>query len=364
MSPQVDEDLFEVLHSGYIGQGAKVDEFEAALAKYLGTPYVVTVNSGTSALHLAYRLAGIGPGDDVISTPMTCQATNQPLLERGARIAWADINPRTGNISPESVFETAFDLPRLKAIVAVHWGGMPCDLNGLRVFADNLEVPLIEDCAHAFGAEYNGAKIGSIGGRFRCFSFQAIKMLTTVDGGLLVCENEDDYKRAKLLRWYGMDREDKTRLELRCEKDVAEHGYKFHMNDIGATIGLANLYHVPDLLGHTRENARYYDNELVRRKIRRVEHTDRTPGAVPSFWLYTVLVDEPGVFIAFMRSRGVHTSHVHVRNDIHSCFAASAAQLPGVDEFARHQVSVPVGWWVDMDDREKVMDAITEYDSI
>jgi dTDP-4-amino-4,6-dideoxygalactose transaminase len=360
MSPQVDEDLFEVLHSGYIGQGAKVDEFEARLAEYLGTPFVVTVNSGTAALHLAYRLANVGQGDEVISTPMTCQATNQPLLERGAKIVWADVNPRTGNISPESVLEQSHG--GTKAIVCVHYGGTPCDLRALRVIADYTESALIEDCAHAFGATYDGTMIGATGGRFRCFSFQAIKLLTTVDGGLLVCENEADYKRAKLLRWYGMSREDKTRVELRCEADVAEHGYKMHLSDPLATIGLANLAHVPELLARTRKNAAYYDSELMRRKIYRTEPTARYADRRSSFWLYVVLVDEPSVFIPFMKERGVHVSHVHVRNDIHSCFGASLVSLPGVDEFVKHQCAIPCGWWVSDDDRERVMDAITEYE--
>ena len=362
MSADVIGPLREVLLSGFVGQGAKVDEFEARLSEYLGTPYVVTTNSGTSALALAYRLAGIGAGDEVVSTPVTCQATNQPLLERGAKIVWADVNPKTGNIDPEDVYNRITSY-YTKAIVCVHFGGYPCDLQSLRTVADDAHVPLIEDCAHAFGSEFGGVKIGATGGQFRCFSFQAIKLLTCADGGLLVCEDEADYKRAKLLRWYGMDREDKTRLELRCEADVKEHGYKFHLNDIGATIGLANLKSVPERLARTRMNAAYYDAVLFNEKFRRIWPTMRHIQRRSSFWLYPVLVDYPERFIPFMKARGVHTSQVHLRNDVHTCFAASRADLPGVDEWTAHQVSVPCGAWVTDDDRETIMNAMREYEA-
>jgi dTDP-4-amino-4,6-dideoxygalactose transaminase len=362
MSSDVDGPLLDVLHSGFVGQGAKVDEFEARLSEYLGTPYVVTVNSGTAALHLAYRLANVGQGSDVISTPVTCQATNQPLLERGARIIWADVDPRTGNIDPASVLSKM--TLNTRAIVAVHFGGYPADLRELRIIANDFGAALIEDAAHAFGSEYCDWRIGAAFGDLRCFSFQAIKLLTTIDGGALACANEDDYKRAKLLRWYGMDREDKTRLELRCEADVKEHGYKFHLNDVCATVGLANLKTVPARLARARMNAAWYDAEFFHRSIERVQLTERSADRRSSYWLYPVLVDDPAQFIPFMKSRGVHTSQVHVRNDAHTLFAASRATLPGVDAWARHTVSIPVGAWVSDVDRETVMAAIKEYDRL
>ena len=390
MNPDVMLPLREVLLSGYIGQGAKVDEFEARLSEYLGTPYVVTTNSGTSALHLAYRLAGVGPGTDVVTTPMTCMATNEPILERGGRVVWADVNPATGNIDPDDAYRKITG--KTRALVCVHWGGMPCDMAALRAVADDAGVALIEDAAHAFGAEYAGQKIGGMAvngagrpqerlsgangenvagehpgalwGDFCAFSFQAIKLLTTGDGGALVCRNAADYKRAKLLRWYGMDREDKTRLEMRCEADVPEAGYKFHMNDINATIGLANLPRVPALLERTRLNAAYYDGEFRSRNLSHVTRTARDMDRRSSFWLYTFMADDPRLFIDLLKSRGVHASQVHVRNDIHSCFAVSRTSLPGVDEFTAHQVNIPVGWWVTDEDRETVMAAIQKYDDI
>ena len=220
------------------------------------------------------------------------------------------------------------------------------------------------DFRGANGENVAGGHPGALWGDFCAFSFQAIKLLTTGDGGALVCRNAADYKRAKLLRWYGMDREDKTRLEMRCEADVPEAGYKFHMNDINATIGLSNLPRVHALLERTRLNAAYYDGEFRSRNLSHVTRTARDMDRRSSFWLYTVMADDPRLFIDLLKSRGVHASQVHVRNDIHSCFAVSRTSLPGVDEFTAHQVNIPVGWWVTDEDRETVMAAVQEYDDI
>lgn len=360
MNPRVDERLSKILHSGFIGQGAVVDEFEARLREYLGVPYIVTVNSGTAALHLAYRLAGINPFDTVMSTPMTCAATNMPILERKGLIHWLDVNSSDGNVNPESIRPMIRNFP--KAIVCVHYGGYPCDMDEI-IHKANIYggITVIEDAAHAFGAEYRGKKIGSHGD-FIAFSFQAIKALTTIDGGALVCKNADDYRRAKLLRWYGMDREDKTRLELRCEADVSEYGYKFHMNDVNAAVGIANLEGIEERISICRDNASFYDAILESNGTARIRMTARDPMRQSSFWLYPVLVDDPARFVPFMKSRGVHCSPVHLRNDIHSCFGRFQASLPGVDLWTSHQISIPVGWWVDPPARDLIASAMLDYD--
>lgn len=343
------EPLRATLLSGYIGQGPRVEEFEHALAPWVGSEHVLTVNSGTSAIHLALRLAGVGPGDEVISTPMTCTATNEPILERGAKIVWADVDPRTGNIDPEDVARKV--TARTRAIVAVHWGGYPCDLAELNEIARSHGVRVIEDAAHAFGADYRGSRIGSHSD-FVCFSFQAIKHLTTVDGGCLVCKDPVDYRRGKLLRWYGIDREC-DRKDFRCEEDVLEHGYKFHMNDVAATIGLEQLKWVGAVLEKHRANAAFFRERLDGLSgLRLLRYkTDR----VSSYWLFTMLVDDRARFMDLMKAAGVMASQVHSRNDKHSMCSEFARPLPGLDEFAARQVSVPVGWWLGQEEREHIV---------
>jgi len=187
----VDKPLLEVLHSGYIGQGVKVDKFEAALANWFDNKNVLTLNSGTSGIHLALRLADIGFGDEVISTPQTCSATNTPIINSGADIVWCDINPKDGNIDVNEI--ESLITTKTRAIMCVHWGGYPCNLDGINEIANNYGLYVIEDAAHAFGATYKGKPIGSISD-FTEFSLQAIKHLTTIDGGVLTCKDEDDYR--------------------------------------------------------------------------------------------------------------------------------------------------------------------------
>jgi dTDP-4-amino-4,6-dideoxygalactose transaminase len=352
MPETVLEPLKKTLFSGFIGQGPKVDEFEKVLGEWIGNPLVLTLNSGTSALQLALRLANVGYGDEVLTSPMTCMATNVPILAMGAKPVWVDIDPYTGNIDPEDIKRKIS--PKTKAIMVVHWGGYPCDLDEINLIAKQYEIPVIEDAAHAFGAIYHGKKIGNHSD-FICFSFQAIKHITTVDGGALVCKRKEDYRRGKLLRWYGIDREG-PRKDMRCEEDVKEFGYKFHMNDVTATIGIEQMKYIDKILETYRSNARYYDEHLY--TVPCVEPLRYKKDRLSAYWLYTILVDNKPEFIEKMNSAGIQVSSVHARNDKHSLFKDIQTELPGVTEFWRRMVSIPVGWWVTEEDRERIVQEV------
>ncbi len=355
MAPEVVRAVEKTLLSGYIGQGPRVEEFEQALAPWFGNRNVLSVNSGTSALQLALRLAGVAPGDEVISTPMTCTATNVPIVAAGAHIVWADIDPATGNIDPLDAERKITD--RTKAIVAVHWGGYPCELDELRAIGRRHGVAIIEDAAHAFGATYRGRPIGSLS-NFTCFSFQAIKHLTTADGGALTCQRSEDFRRGKLLRWYGIDRETERR-DFRCEEDVPEWGYKFHMNDLNATIGLAQLPFVEDTLQRHRENAAYYRERLA--GLSRLRLLESRNDRQSSSWLFTVRISSDlRWFMHEMKRAGIVVSQVHARNDLHTMFRDARRVLPGLEVFAAEQVSLPVGWWLTEAEREQVANKVVE----
>jgi dTDP-4-amino-4,6-dideoxygalactose transaminase len=349
--------LEATLYSGYVGQGAKVAEFETALAAFLGSPNVLTVNSGTSALQLAMRLADVR-GGTVVTTPMTCAATNLPVLAEGGRPVWADIDPATGNIDPVDVARKI--TPATRAVLAVHWGGQPADLTELAAITGAYGIPLIEDAAHALGGEWNGRKIGDGTADFTCFSLQAIKHITTGDGGILVTRDRDAFERGKRLRWYGIDR-DLPREDNRIEQDITEPGLKWHMNDVTATIGLAQLPYLPDVVAKHRANAAFY--------------ADAFAGVVPytrdllrgngAWWLFTVLLDDErdrARFAAYMTAAGVAVSRVHARNDIHTCFAAYRdRKLPGVDEFSARMCCIPVHAGLSEQDRQRVAAAVTGF---
>lgn len=345
--------LKKTLFSGYIGQGPRVEEFEKALTDYLGNPYILTLNSGTSALHLALRLVNVGPGDEVISTPLTCTATNWPILAQGASIVWADIDPQTANIDPQSIARKI--TPKTAAIMVVDWGGQPVDIDAIRKIAG--PIPIIEDAAHAFGAIYKGKKVGNKAD-FTCFSFQAIKHLTTIDGGLLCVLRKRDYERGKLLRWYGIDRARKN-TDSRIEIDVPEWGYKYHMNDVTATLGLEQLKYVEKILKKHRQNAAYYFRQL--KDMENLTLLTPPPDTDSSYWLFTIRVRGRDKFRDFMEKKGIMVSQVHRRNDTHPVVARFRSPLPNLDRFEKEMIAIPVGWWLTGKQREYIVQTITDF---
>lgn len=331
-----------------------VEEFEYKLREWLDVRYLSTTNSGTSALQLALTLAGVKHKDKVISTPMTCTATNTAIRAVGGDIIWADINPLTGNMGPNSAEYILKRRTDVKAIMIVHWGGYPCDLTEFNFLANKYGVKLIEDAAHAFGAKYQDRKVGSHSD-YVCFSFQAIKHLTTVDGGAVVCREEADWKRGKLLRWFGIDRE-APRKDFRCEEDVKEAGFKYHMNDVNATVGIHNLEDIDNIVHTHQDNGLYYDEHL--KEIPGVTLLDRRPDRLSAYWIYTILVDNRKSFMEEMANVGITTSQVHSRNDLMTMFKNYYVDLPGMNQFTAKQCNIPVGWWIDKDTRKYIVDSI------
>jgi dTDP-4-amino-4,6-dideoxygalactose transaminase len=348
MSEDAPRRVADTLMSGYIGQGERCEEFEAAFGELVGAPEPpLLLNSCTSAIDLALHLCGVGPGDEVISTPVTCTATNSPIVTRGARIVWADVDPLTGCVDPADVARKVTD--RTKVVIAVDWAGRACEYGTLHRATMTTErpIPVIEDAAHALLARYDGVSIARIGGDYVTYSLQAIKHLTTGDGGVLITP-EWETERARLLRWYGLDR--RSGADFRCAQDIREVGYKYQSNDIAASIGLANLPHAEGLVAAHRANAAYYDRALV--NLPGITLPPPDPGC--SYWLYSMLVEDRDAFMAHMAERGVATSRVHRRNDSHPAFHFPSGPLPGVDYFDAHHVAIPVGWWLSERDRERI----------
>lgn len=360
MAQSVTQEVDKVLFGGYITQGPQVEKFEKKLGEYIGAPGLInTVNSCTSALQLATYLANGTGGDLVVSTPMTCSATNTAVKAMGGQLVWADIDPNTGNIDPQSVNKLLERYPKVRAVVIVHWAGYPCDIDAFTEMGEHYGVQIIEDAAHAFGATYKGAKIGNHSS-FVAFSFQAIKHLTTVDGGALVCKNVDDYKRAKLLRWFGIDRE-APRLDNRIEQDIEEAGWKYHMNDVNATIGIENLKRIDWILGQHQYNGKYLDEHL--QGIKHITLLNRATDRESAYWIYTLRTDQRDSLRAQLALKGIGASQVHSRLDKHTAFqdALNNEHLPGLDAFVSTQLSVPCGWWVKEDDLELIVKTIKEW---
>lgn len=379
MSPSAKDEVAKVLDSGFIGQGPKVEEFEKNLAEYLQNDRILTLNSGTAGLHLALHLLkapkktttifhgvaavddywpGIQDGDEVLATSLTCTASNFPILANNLKIKWVDIDPTTLNMDLDDLERKI--TPKTKAIILVHWGGYPNDLDRIKQIQDRAKAlygfkpAVIEDGAHSFGSKFMDKPLGSHG-NIVMHSLQAIKHITSVDGGILILPHQELYSRGKLLRWYGIDR-DSNRKDFRCEADIAEWGFKFHMNDVNATVGIENLKHADEIISKHKANAHYYDANL--KGVEGVTTLTRHEGHDSAFWIYSMLVDDRSGFMRKMKENNIIVSQVHERNDKHSCVREYISALPQLDRTIGKVVSIPVGWWVTEEQREYIVDVI------
>lgn len=322
-----------VLDSRFIGQGPKVDEFERKFAETFkpnGVP--IAVSSGTAALHLAYLLAGIKAGDEVLTPLFTCTATNTPLLQIGAKPVFVDVDPNTLNVSVDDMRRKI--TPNTKAIVVMHYGGDPCDMDAITALADEYGIPVIEDAAHALGASYKGKMIGQIS-RYTMFSFQAIKHLTTGDGGMLIVPPEQAEK-AKRLRWFGIDRVGKQNGTW--DNDILEAGYKYQMTDIAAAIGLAGLEEFESIQDYRRAlSFRYWQNS---------PHLSYCLGQVDEHgaWLCTIKVKNRQALQDKLKAHGIESAQNHYRNDRYTIFGGPVkpGQYPGMDSVENDYLVLPL----------------------
>jgi len=366
MSETAAPEVSKVLNSGYIGQGEKVEEFEENLKDFFNRDYVVTLNSGTSGLHLALQLLknkngkwpGVQDGDEVLATSLTCTASNFPILANNLKIKWVDVDPSTLNMDLDDLMRKIS--PKTKVIMLVHWGGYPNDLDKIKEIQNKcnelygFKPAVIEDGAHSFGSKYKGKYLGNHG-NIVMYSLQAIKHITSIDGGLLLLPHQELYDRAKLLRWYGIDR-NSNRKDFRCEADIQEWGFKFHMNDVCATVGIENLKHVKKIVSSHKSNAKFYDENLI--NVNGLTTLARHEGHESAFWIYSMLVEDRDGFYKWMKDCNIIVSQVHERNDKHTCVSDYKCPLPTLDKTIGKVVSIPVGWWVTEEQREYIVDSI------
>ena len=342
----------EVLDTRWIGQGPKVEQFEQDFRKMftLQGP-AISVGSGTDALHLAYLLAGIKAGDEVLVPLFTCTATTIPLLYIGAKPVMVDVDIKTLNISIEDLKRKI--TPKTKAITCVHYGGLPCDMDEIHALAKEYGIPVIEDAAHALGAKYNGKYIGTIS-EFTMFSFQAIKHLTTGDGGLITFSNPSLKDLACRLRWFGIDREDKQKGIW--ENDIKEIGYKYQMTDIGAAIGLAGLEEFDETLAYRKSLYKRYlfnlkdfsDIQIVDDFDSRKEH---------AAWLFTILAKRRLDLQMKLRSLKIESGQTHYRNDRYSVFGCND-EFPNMDLIDDDYLILPLHTKMSIEDVDRVCNVI------
>lgn len=342
--------LEAVLYSGFVAEGEHVYQFEKRFAEHFRLPIALAMSSGTAALHTALLLAGVQPGDEVISTSMTAEPTNTTILQCGAVPVFADVDPLSGNLDPAAVEASISE--KTKAILLVHYAGFPARLRELRAIADRHGIPLIEDAAHSLGASYGENGIGTVGD-FGIFSLQAIKHMTTIDGGVLTMRDLSRADEARRLRWFGL-----RKGVPRTEVDISVPGYKYNMHNVAAVLGLAQLEHIGSLIDRHIANGQFFDAQLGR--IQGLSVTQFEVEAQPSYWLYSVLSENHADVEARLQTIGVTASKLHRPNHLHSVFAHLRRPLPGLDSYYRRLTHLPCGWWVSNEDRERIVDALSK----
>lgn len=344
----------DALRTTFISEGKMVREFEGRLAAELGLARPVALNSGTTALHLALVIAGVGPGDEVVLPAQTFIATGMVVLAQRATPIFCDIDPDTGNMCPRSLARTI--TTKTKAVIPVHWAGYPCDLDEINALCVDAGIAVVEDAAHALGAEYRGRPIGAVS-RFTAFSFQAIKHVTTGDGGGLCCLTAEDEADARIRRWFAIDRAN-SQPSILGERlyDADRVGYKYHMNDLAAAVGLGNLDDFPVIKSRLADIAATYRDKLT--GIDGIRLLRQDGDRVSGNWLFTIRVQRREDFIRALLARGVPTSVVHLRIDKNSIFGGVRRDLSGQALFNDEQVALPIHFGLSDSDVEAVVEAV------
>lgn len=345
----------EVIRSGWIGLGPKTAEFEKQMAQFIGVPYMVGLNSATAALDIAIRLLNIGPGDEVLVPTMTFVSTAHAVVYSGATPIFVDVDKATLNLDMNDVVRKI--TPRTKAIIAVHYGGRPVDIDTLRSIAG--PIPIIGDAAHACGSEFKKRKVGAAED-IACYSFQAVKNLATGDGGMLAVKDKSLADRAKRLRWLGIDKGtwDRTEGDRRYlwDYNVDEIGFKNHMNDIAAALGLVQLRKLAATNARRKEIA-----DLYTECLRDVGWIQLPPGDTPdsqsSWHIYCIQTEYRDQLMESLQEKGISTG-VHYRPiHMYRCYG-SQPSLPAAERAFRRILSLPMHPGLLNSDVEQIVETI------
>lgn len=366
--------LAAVFESGWIGLGPKTAEFEQRFAEFVGAKHAIAVNSATAALHLACLVCGVGPGDEVLVPTVTFVSTAHAVLYCGAEAVFVDVDPQTLNIDPEDMERKM--TPRTKAVVPVHFGGHPCPMDAVHEIAARRQIAVIEDAAHAAGSTYGERRIGGLPETdAACFSFQAVKNLPIGDGGMIVTNRDEFVPRLKRLRWCGIDKStwDRTEevahdLETGTRRyaeygwyyEVTELGFKYHMNDVNAAIGLIQLDKLPAANARRREIAERYRRAFG--GIEQIACPAEQPGTQSSWHNFVIQTEDRDALNVFLRDRniatGVHYLPIHLQPFYRN---RSNATLPVAEDVWRRILTLPLYPAMTDGDVERVIAAVGEF---
>lgn len=378
----LDEDdinaVVDVMRHGWLTQGPKIAEFEAAFAAKVGAKYAVAVSSGTAALHLAAMAAGIGCGDNVVTTPNTFVASANCAVYVGAKPHFADIHPETLNVDVQALAERCEQLKSVRAIIPVHFAGLPCDMCAVRRIADRYGSIVIEDAAHALGATYeDGGAVGNCAwSDMTIFSFHPVKAITTAEGGMITTNNEALYRDLLRLRSHGISKGDDPYLVPEHALtdgvvnpwyyEMREIGFNYRITDIQCVLGQSQLRKLDRFLARRRELALRYDRAFGERE--RIEPTQRAGRSRSAHHLYVVRVDFPATgrsrnaFMHALRARSITCQVHYIPVHYHPYYRANghaASRFPVSEAYYEQAVSLPLYYELTDAEQDYVIESVT-----
>ena len=353
------EAVQQVFNSRWLGMGSVTKEFEDRLSEFLGVKHVIAVNTGTSALHIALDALGIGAGDEVIVPSMTFAASIQPITACGARPVFCDVLPQTVNMDPADVASRLTD--RTRVIMPVHYGGEPCVMDDLLAVAQEHGLWIVEDAAHAFGSSYKGRMVGTLG-HVTCFSFDPIKNITCGEGGAVVTDDDELANRIILKRILGIDTDtwSRYRNERSWTYEVVTQGYRYHLSNINAAIGLEQLKRIENFHAKKQAVVARYDQAfsnlgglaLLRRNL---------DESFPFFYVVRVLDGRRDALMAFLKDAGVGSGVHYVPNHLQPFFSEFRVSLPVTERVCEEILTLPLYYEMTDADVETVIFAVNSF---
>ena len=334
--------VVDVLRSDYLTTGPVVKKFEKKVAEYTGAKYAVAVSSGTAALHAACFAAGIKKGDEVITSPFTFAASANCVLYCGAKVVFADIGRRTYNISPEEIEKKI--TPRTKAVIPVHYAGQPCDMDAIYSIAEKHNLAVIQDAAHALGADYKGKKVGSMPG-MAVLSFHPVKHITTGEGGMVLTDNEKYYQRLLLFRSHGITRDSSLlhKDEGGWYYEQQELGYNYRITDIQCALVISQMDRLDSFIARRCLLARRYDEAF--KDIKGITTPYQAEGCNSSWHLYTIQVENRKEVFDILKETGIGVNVHYIPVYMHPYYCEngySNVKCGNVEEVYRHIISLPL----------------------
>lgn len=340
-------DLEKILHSGALSYGKWGQLFESRLLSFIGADNLMTTNTYAAAIQIALTVLELKPGDEVITSPMSCLASNMPLLTYGLKIVWGDVDPHTGTLSPDSV--CAKLTTRTKLIFHNHFCGYVGYVDEINAIGKEYGIPVIDDCVEAFGSKYKGNYTGNLGTDISIYSFQTVRLPNTIDGGAVVFKDKELYNKALLMRDFGIRRQifRDNIGEISPACDIYMKGYGATMNELNSYIGCCQMGEITNLLVLQKENGSWWEQQLSDTKCQSMGRAN----IEPNYWIYGLLSNNKWHDILHFRGMGYYASTVHLPNNYYSVFGKQQL-LPGIEDFYSHFVALPCGWW--FNDRERL----------